>query len=172
MQQVSLLERISFGANDKLQHKKHGYTSAIILPFIHSITFVNKFCHKISSRRRRYSDDSRIDHMLWISPGAADGETVSGFPRCFGLPNVNGIYRYFIMCLIWRFIVKQKRMIKYMTRIGQNTGTLKTSKNVQMKPIIMAFVAEYQNLNSGSRRINGRNSSFVVVGKLGPSSSS
>ena len=37
-----------------------------------------------------------------------------------------------------------------MTRIGQNTGMLKKSKNVQTKAIAVAFVAEYQNLNSGN----------------------
>jgi hypothetical protein len=30
----------------------------------------------------------------------------------------------------------------------------------------------YQNLNSGSRRMNGRNSSLLLDGKVGPSGSS
>merc|ERR1719412_1160213 len=58
-----------------------------------------------------------------------------------------------------------------MTRIGQKTGMLKNSKNVQTKAITVAFVAEYQNLNSGNLLINGRNSSFCLVGNERPSSS-
>lgn len=65
----------------------------------------------------------------------------------------------------------QKSVMKYITNIGQNTGTLKTSKNVQTKPITELFVTEYQNLNSGNRRINGLNSSFALVGSSGPFSS-
>ncbi len=38
-----------------------------------------------------------------------------------------------------------------MTRIGQKTGMLKKSKKVQNRAIMVALVAEYQNLNSGSR---------------------
>ena len=76
-----------------------------------------------------------------------------------GLPHVNGRYRNRIMCwekkfseinyhfillettfkimftLICLFIVMQKRVMKYMTRIGQNTGMLKTWKKVQQKAI-------------------------------------
>ena len=47
-------------------------------------------------------------------------------------------------------MVMQNKVIKYITRIGQNTGMLKKSKNVHRKAIAVAFVAEYQNLNSGS----------------------
>ena len=53
---------------------------------------------------------------------------------------------------------------KYMTKIGQNTGTLKKAKKVQKNAYPIAFVPEYQNLNSGKRRIKGRNSSFDFVG--------
>merc|ERR1719412_448382 len=59
-----------------------------------------------------------------------------------------------------------------MTRIGQKTGMLKNSKNVQTKAITVAFVAEYQNLNSGNLLINGRNSSFCLVGNAISSSAS
>lgn len=59
---------------------------------------------------------------------------------------------------------------KYITKIGQNTGILKQSKKVQINAITVLFDTEYQNLNSGSLRINGRNSSFVV-GSSGPFSS-
>ena len=72
--------------------------------------------------------------------------------------------------LICLFIVMTKRVMKYMTRMGQKTGMLKNSKKVQPKPMSVAFVAEYQNLNSGSRRMNGRNSSFCLVGSARPSS--
>lgn len=55
-------------------------------------------------------------------------------------------------------------MNQYITRTGQNTGTLKTSNQLQKKPITMTRVAECQNLNSGRRRMNGRNSSSDLVG--------
>ena len=54
------------------------------------------------------------------------------------------------LTFICRFIVMQNNVMKYMTRIGQNTGMLKKSKNVHTKAMTVAFVAEYQNLNSGS----------------------
>jgi hypothetical protein len=66
-------------------------------------------------------------------------------------------------------MVMQKRVMKYMTKMGQKTGTLKSSKKVQRKAMTVALVAEYQNLNSGSRRMKGRNSSFCRVGSSGPS---
>jgi hypothetical protein len=102
-------------------------------------------------------------------------------------------------------MVNTKRMIKYITKIGQKTGILNASINVQIKAIIMARVlpylpkkiqghwcglvgchrangnqlvmsaqsfVSYQNLNSGSLRINGLNSSSDLVGNVGPSSSS
>jgi hypothetical protein len=37
----------------------------------------------------------------------------------------------------------------------------------QTKPMVMAWVAECQNLNSGRRRMKGRNSSSFLVGRLG-----
>ena len=45
-------------------------------------------------------------------------------------------------------MVMQKSVMKYITKIGQKTGILKNSKKVQIKAITVAFVAEYQNLNS------------------------
>ena len=57
-----------------------------------------------------------------------------------------------------------------MTRMGQKTGILKASKNVQNVAIKIALVAEYQNLNSGKRLMNGRNSSELLVGSFGLSS--
>jgi hypothetical protein len=47
----------------------------------------------------------------------------------------------------------QNNVMKYITRIGQKTGMLKNSKNVHTKAITVAFVAEYQNLNSGNLNI-------------------
>lgn len=44
----------------------------------------------------------------------------------------------------------QNKVMKYMTRIGQKTGILKKSKNVHTNAMTVAFVAEYQNLNSGN----------------------
>ena len=41
-----------------------------------------------------------------------------------------------------------KRMMKYITRIGQNTGMFKASKNVHIMPISTAFVAEYLQTNT------------------------
>ena len=46
------------------------------------------------------------------------------------------------LTFICRFIVRQKRMIKYITRMGQNTGTLNASKKVQNMAIMMALDAE------------------------------
>lgn len=68
-------------------------------------------------------------------------------------------------------MVIQNKVMKYITRIGQNTGILKQSKNVQIKAITVLFVTEYQNLNSGSLLTNGRNSSFALIGNSGPFSS-
>lgn len=62
----------------------------------------------------------------------------------------------------------QNNVIKYITNIGQNTGMLNISNNVQNIPITVLFVIAYQNLNSGKRRMNGRNSSFDLVGNSGP----
>lgn len=69
-------------------------------------------------------------------------------------------------------MVIQNSVIKYITKIGQNTGILNASINVQMKATIVLFVTESQNLNSGNLLINGRNSSLALVGKAGPLSSS
>ena len=56
--------------------------------------------------------------------------------------------------------------------MGQNTGMLKTSKKVQTTAITVDLETEYQNLNSGSLLIKGRNSSLTFVGSSGPSSDS
>lgn len=59
------------------------------------------------------------------------------------LPVVNGRYLYLIMCLICRFIVTKKRIIQYISRMGQNTGTSKTLKKVIRKPITKDFMDAY-----------------------------
>lgn len=65
----------------------------------------------------------------------------------------------------------QNRVMKYITKIGQNTGTLKQSKKVHIRATIVLLVMEYQNLNSGNRLTKGLNSSFALVGNSGPFSS-
>lgn len=65
----------------------------------------------------------------------------------------------------------QNNVIKYITNIGQNTGMLNTSKKVQTIAMTVLFEIAYQNLNSGNLLINGRNSSFCLVGNSGPCSS-
>lgn len=81
-------------------------------------------------------------------------------------------HQNFNFTFICRFIVMQNSVIKYITRIGQKTGTLKTSKKVQTIAMVVDFVMAYQNLNSGNRLINGLNSSLLLVGNAGPSGSS
>lgn len=68
-------------------------------------------------------------------------------------------------------MVIPNNVIKYITNIGQKTGILKQSKNVQIVAITVDFVTEYQNLNSGNLLIKGRNSSLARVGNSGPPSS-
>lgn len=65
----------------------------------------------------------------------------------------------------------QNSVMKYMTSMGQNTGTLKQSNIVHIIAIIVDFITEYQNLNSGNLLINGLNSSLDLVGNSGPSPS-
>ncbi len=47
------------------------------------------------------------------------------------------------LTLIWRFIVIVKRIMKYITSIGQNTGTFNAWKNVQKNAITTALNALY-----------------------------
>lgn len=63
-------------------------------------------------------------------------------------------------------LVRTKRIIQYMTNTGQKTGTLNTSNQLHKKEMKMARVAQYQNLNSGSRRMKGLNSSSCLVGRV------
>jgi len=54
-----------------------------------------------------------------------------------------------------------------MTNTGQNTGTLNTLHQEQKNAMAIALVLECQNLNSGNRLMNGRNSSSCFVGSVG-----
>ena len=63
------------------------------------------------------------------------------------LPKEKGIYRYLIMCRIWRFIVKINKTIQYSRRIGQKTGTSKMLKNVSTNATQSAFVNAYLQSN-------------------------
>lgn len=60
-----------------------------------------------------------------------------------------------------------------MSRIGQKTGISKTEKKVIINAVKVPLVQANQNLNSGNRLVNGRNSfpSESDVGSRMPSSS-
>ena len=112
-----------------------------------------------------------LAHEFWLAEREGDvtipNHVLQQILIMFAGTTFNVISCITLICL---FIVMTKRVMKYMTRMGQKTGMLKNSKKVQPKPMSVAFVAEYQNLNSGSRRMNGRNSSFCLVGSASPSS--
>lgn len=55
------------------------------------------------------------------------------------MPTIKGTLS---LTMIWRFIVRHVRTMKYMTRIGQNTGTSNTSKKVQKKAKVVDFIVE------------------------------
>ena len=61
--------------------------------------------------------------------------------------------------------------MKYTRRIGQKTGTSKTLNQVMTNAIVVACIAWYQNLNSGTRLVNGlrarvEGSSWGVDGRI------
>lgn len=62
-------------------------------------------------------------------------------------------------------LVKKNKINQYITNTGQNTGISKTLNHEHTKEITIARVAECQNLNSGKRRIKGRNSSSCLMGR-------
>lgn len=88
----------------------------------------------------------------------------------FAFPKLMGTYLCLYMCIICLLIVIKNRTKKYINRIGQNTGTSKTEKNVIMMQVPVPCVHANQNLNSGSLRANGLNSfaSLSVEGRPGP----
>ena len=65
----------------------------------------------------------------------------------------------------------KNRMKKYISKMGQKTGISKTGKKVMNMHVAVPREQANQNLNSGSRRVNGRYSlpSLSVVGSPGPS---
>ena len=67
-------------------------------------------------------------------------------------------------------LVKKNRINQYTTKTGQKTGKLKISNQLHTKLITTILVALCQNLNSGSLRMNGLNSSSCFVGSDSPSS--
>ena len=78
------------------------------------------------------------------------------------------------MCKICLFIVMKNSTKKYISKMGQNTGTSKTEKKVITMHVAVPLAHAIQNLNSGSRRANGLNSlpSDSVVGSPGCSDGS
>ena len=68
----------------------------------------------------------------------------------------------------------KKSTPKYMTKIGQKTGTSKIPKKVMKNEIRVPRKHVNQNLNSGNRLVNGLYSlpSLWVVGSEGPSEES
>lgn len=161
--------------------------------------------------------EKRREHItiriFFIQSNTGQGEEVESKPLWYHTEVAS-------VTLICLFMVMQNKVMKYMTRIGQNTGTLNTCgrkrnkrcqwiiqrkqeslsishwykqgnrlgrssasdhtqhyttptwKNVQKKATRVDLVTLYQNLNSGSRRMKGRNSSLALVGSPGPSSGS
>ncbi len=89
---------------------------------------------------------------------------------CF--PKLMGTYLCLYICAICLFIVIKNKTPKYINKMGQNTGTSNTLKKVMTSEVAAPRVQAIQNLNSGSRRANGRNSlpSLAEEGSPGPSS--
>ena len=65
-------------------------------------------------------------------------------------PVEKGRYRYLIICLTCRFIVRKNSTSQYTTRMGQNTGTSKNGKKVAQNPKQKALHEEYLQLEIGS----------------------
>lgn len=120
-------------------------------------------------RKKLFREGKQFHFVAWANELGAPGGALD-LLLYTAFPWVKGIYLYFNICLICRFIVRKNSRKKYITKIGQKTGMFRASKQVQNMAIRTAFVAAYQNLNSGNLRINGRNSSLDFVGRDGPSS--
>lgn len=93
-------------------------------------------------------DVSVLDHVLDLSS------------HCAALAISTPCHSHFRAGLL----VRPNKISQYTTNTGQNTGRLKISNQLQKKPMAIALVVEYQNLNSGSLRTNGRNSWSSFVG--------
>ena len=63
-----------------------------------------------------------------------------------------------VFTFICRFIVRLNRMMKYITSIGQKTGTSKISKNVQNIATTIAFVAD-----SLYRKAGEKNKTIIFI---------
>mmetsp|Transcript_18151 Transcript_18151/g.41999 ORF Transcript_18151/g.41999 Transcript_18151/m.41999 type:complete len:126 (+) Transcript_18151:156-533(+) len=74
------------------------------------------------------------------------------------------------MCIICLFMVMKKSTKKYISKMGQNTGTSNMEKNVMTMQVRVPLVQANQNLNSGNRLAKGRNSSLDNCGRVGPDS--
>lgn len=68
-------------------------------------------------------------------------------------------------------MVRQNNTIKYSNKIGQKTGISKASKKVVKNANKVDLTTAHQHLNSGNRRMKGRNSSSCLVGNPGICSS-
>lgn len=86
----------------------------------------------------------------------------------FLLPHEHGMYWCLIMCRMRSFRVMAMRAQKYSTKTGQNTGILKNGSMVMNHATNIALTNPYQNRNSGTFRVNGLNSSALLVGNIGP----
>lgn len=84
-------------------------------------------------------------------------------------PHRHGKYLYFNICLICLFIVIVNRTMKYSNKMGQNTGISNTENSVKHIDITTDFVPDHQNLNSGTLRLKGLNSSPSCNGSDPPS---
>ena len=61
----------------------------------------------------------------------------------FAINHNEKMFTPLLFTFICLFIVRVKRIMKYMTRIGQNTGMLRASKHVHIVATRIAFVNEY-----------------------------
>ena len=131
----------------------------------------------ISRLPKRKRHVSILDHMLDLSPHYNTNRHQQG-PQNLAifLSNLR-VHSWFRLYILqnqgyrMHILVKLNNIMKYTTNTGQNTGTLNISNQVARKAKTIARVELCQNLNSGKRRMKGRNSSSALVGRaLEPSS--
>lgn len=90
----------------------------------------------------------------------------------FDFPKLKGTYLCLYMCWICLFIVIKNNIQKYITKIGQKTGTSKMGKKHIKKAVHDPRKHVNQNLNSGNLLVNGLYSWSALVGNVGPSDGS
>mmetsp|Transcript_22642 Transcript_22642/g.33146 ORF Transcript_22642/g.33146 Transcript_22642/m.33146 type:complete len:95 (-) Transcript_22642:340-624(-) len=73
------------------------------------------------------------------------------------------------MCAICFFIVMKNKTQKYITKMGQKTGTSNIGKKVIKNDVVVPRKQTSQNLNSGNLLVKGLYSSELVVGNVGSS---